>query len=253
MNPTRHSATDVIWALRAAILHDVRTHRLEHEFYEARPYATGDDYRKIDWNATARMGELYTRTSQKEKTLTLAAIIDTSASMRVGIRRSLSAAAEESRKIWRRVALPEDRYIHIPEGNGIVERDVASALAFANAKLPKGAALLVISDCYGFSRPLLVPSIKEAGRRFACTLLLARDPWYHEIPLRGSHRIRDIETGTSRQIFFGSRERARYHQALRDRENTIRENFAAAGWRTGILTEDSGTDALLATFLRRNA
>jgi hypothetical protein len=162
--------------------------------------------------------------------------------MRVGIRRPLSAAAEESRKLWRLAASPEDRYIRISE------EDVTTALAFANAKLPKETALLVISDCYGFQPSLAAQTIKKVGRRFACTLLLARDPWYHEFPLRGFHRIRDIETSTSRRIFFGSQERIRYHQAIQNRERTILKAFTAAGWRTGILTEENGANALLSTF-----
>jgi len=54
------------------------------EFEEVRPYQPGDDVRSIDWQRTARAGEAYVKTYVEERELTLAFLIDTSASMDFG-------------------------------------------------------------------------------------------------------------------------------------------------------------------------
>lgn len=51
------------------------------EFDDYRGYAPGDDFRSIDWNAYARLGELYVKTSQAPETIALALLIDCSRSM----------------------------------------------------------------------------------------------------------------------------------------------------------------------------
>lgn len=49
-----------------------------------REYSEQDDYRLIDWNATARTGKPHTRILQEERGLELYLIVDVSASMRCG-------------------------------------------------------------------------------------------------------------------------------------------------------------------------
>jgi uncharacterized protein (DUF58 family) len=51
------------------------------EFEESRPYAPGDDTSLLDWNATARTGELYVKRFRAERNETLLFALDTSASM----------------------------------------------------------------------------------------------------------------------------------------------------------------------------
>ena len=41
------------------------------EFDEVRPYQAGDDVRAVDWNVTARLGELYVKRFIEERELTL--------------------------------------------------------------------------------------------------------------------------------------------------------------------------------------
>ncbi len=54
------------------------------EFAEHRPYYAGDDVRRIDWNAYARLEELVLRLFVAEDDLTLYLLIDRSASLGVG-------------------------------------------------------------------------------------------------------------------------------------------------------------------------
>jgi len=54
------------------------------EFEEVREYRWGDDVRTIDWNVTARSGELHVKLFREERDLTVLLLVDLSASTRFG-------------------------------------------------------------------------------------------------------------------------------------------------------------------------
>lgn len=54
------------------------------EFHEHRAYAPGDDLRRIDWNAFARLDRLFIRVFQADEDLSVHVILDGSASMHAG-------------------------------------------------------------------------------------------------------------------------------------------------------------------------
>ena len=54
------------------------------EFEEVREYRSGDDVRTIDWNVTARTGELHVKRFREERDLTVLLLVDLSASTRSG-------------------------------------------------------------------------------------------------------------------------------------------------------------------------
>lgn len=54
------------------------------EFEEVREYRWGDDIRTIDWNVTARSGELHVKLFREERDLTVLLLVDLSASTRFG-------------------------------------------------------------------------------------------------------------------------------------------------------------------------
>src|SRR3954451_5866317 len=51
------------------------------EFSDYRTYTPGDEFRRIDWNAYARLERLFVRLYRAEEDLSLGVIVDTSASM----------------------------------------------------------------------------------------------------------------------------------------------------------------------------
>lgn len=63
------------------------------EFAEHRPYAPGDDPRRVDWNAFARLGELVVRLYAAEEDVTVHLLVDASRSMAFGDPSKLSVAA----------------------------------------------------------------------------------------------------------------------------------------------------------------
>jgi uncharacterized protein (DUF58 family) len=54
------------------------------EFSDYRTYTIGDDFRRIDWNAYARLERLFVRVFRAEENLALSVLLDTSASMAWG-------------------------------------------------------------------------------------------------------------------------------------------------------------------------
>lgn len=239
-----------------------------YEFAELRQYVAGDDFRRIDWAATARAGALQTRVVLEDVALTLAAVVDDSASMQLGRRQPLARAAHDALLAWYECANADDRCARI-DGSGLVAppgmRGFASALVCANAPLrepvrlghalevaraalPRGAALLVVSDFIGETGAPAPLMLGELAQRFDCTALIARDPWYDELPVGGFLRFADAETGEQQRFFLGNKERERYRRATHEREARLLQSLDAAGWRTGVMTEDDGRHALLAAF-----
>lgn len=57
------------------------------EFSDFREYMTGDDIRRIDWNAYGRLDRLYVKEYMEEKEAVISILIDTSASMDYGAKK----------------------------------------------------------------------------------------------------------------------------------------------------------------------
>jgi uncharacterized protein (DUF58 family) len=236
-----------------------------YEFVELRAYVPGDDVRRIDWAATARASTLQSRVVLEDVALTLAAIVDGSASMQIGRRRPLLAAAAEAAAAWFGAAMPDDRCINVAPGTitpAALQRsryavtaqavapagtfDCSRALQTALNALPRGTALLAIGDWFDLNAEGDA-LLQRLGSRFDCTVLIARDPWYEELPLRGIVRMRGVEGGFVR-MYVGRRERNAFAQAVRARETELLERFANANWRTGLLYERDGTRSLQEAF-----
>lgn len=58
-------------------------------FSEVRPYMTGDEIRRMDWNKTARFLEPFVKVMEEERELTMMLLVDISASMNYGTKGEL--------------------------------------------------------------------------------------------------------------------------------------------------------------------
>ena len=214
-----------------------------YEFVELREYIAGDDVRRIDWAASARVGALQTRVVLEDVALTIAVAVDDSPSMRVGRNRALLDAAREAERAWFSVTRAGDRRVTVPYDGAFALRDV---LAAAQAVLPRGAALLVISDWYDVRRDD-EDALARLASRCDCTALVARDPWFDGLPLAGFVRLRGAEGGAVR-TFIGRRERESYVRAVEEREANVVRMLEAFGWRAGALEEADGAASLYRAF-----
>ncbi len=64
------------------------------EFSDFREYMLGDDLRRLDWNAYARLDKLYIREYMEEKEAAVSVLIDTSASMDYGVKSKADLAVD---------------------------------------------------------------------------------------------------------------------------------------------------------------
>lgn len=230
-------------------------------FDRLRAYEQGDDPRRIDWSATARIGALQTRVYVEETVLVLGALVDESPSMRLGRKRALSAAADEAVRAWFGAVESTDRTARIVDERLIGDRratvevrargpfDLRRSLELAVRALPQGSSFLLITDGLDLAADERWDEVLlRIARRFDATVLLARDPWSDGLPLRGFVRMRDAETGRTRRVFIGPRARERYRRASAERDAAIRRRFERARWRIGTLDESDGAAALERTF-----
>jgi uncharacterized protein (DUF58 family) len=230
-------------------------------FDRLRSYTEGDDPRRIDWSATARIGSLQTRVYLEETVLVLGALVDESPSMQLGRKRALSVAAGEAIRAWFGAAESTDRSGRIVDERLVAERratvevratgpfDLRRQLELSVRLLPQGSSFLLITDGLDVTAGADVAEVLlRLGRRFDATVLLARDPWIEDLPLRGFVRIRDAETARTRRVFIGPRARERYRRASVERDTAIRERFRIARWRVGTLEEADGGASLERVF-----
>ena len=153
------------------------------EFAEHRPYFPGDDVRRIDWNAYARLEELVLRLFVAEEDLSLYLLVDTSASMGLGTPPKLEIAKRLAAGLGyvglsgsERVAVmpfadrmarplppsrgrkrvgPMLRFLDELQPSG--DTDLSRAVDQLLARSPRPGLVVVLSDFLdpaGFSRPL---------------------------------------------------------------------------------------------------
>lgn len=235
-----------------------------YEFAELRGYVEGDDPRRIDWAATARAGGLQTRVVLEDRALQLAVAIDASRSMAVGRTRSCYELARDAARVWFAVATDEDRCARIGErplilrevrgraaARACVEHDDAPGGAFAPvlrlalATLPRGTRMLVVSDFYDLDDAIRA-SLRACASRFVLATLVARDPWFENLPLGGFVRLRDAESGTAARVFIDRAARERYRAAVALRERTTCETLRRIGAHVALLDERDGAEHALA-------
>ena len=190
------------------------------ELYEIRPYAPGDDVRRIDWNVTARTGEPHVRLELSERVVTTWLVIDLSASMAFGTadRRKTDVAEGVSIAIghvatrrgnrlgvvafgggeprFRRprqgrlgllLALAEMR--HAPTGPG----SLADALDLVGGIARQRSLVVIISDFGGpdhWRRSLL-----RVAMRHKVLAVEIRDPREEQLVDIGELRLEDPESG----------------------------------------------------------
>jgi uncharacterized protein (DUF58 family) len=230
-------------------------------FDRLRGYAEGDDPRRIDWSATARIGALQTRVYLEETVLVLAALVDDSPSMGLGRERALRAAAGDAVRAWFGAAERTDRAQRIVDDRLVSGRraavevrargpfDLRRSLELGLLALPAGSSFLLVTDGLALVDGDRGAELLAAlGRRFDATVLLASDPWIGGLPLRGFVRVRDVGNGRTRRLFVGPRARERYRRASVVRDATLRERFRRARWRVGTLDEADGAAALERAF-----
>jgi uncharacterized protein (DUF58 family) len=251
------------------------------ELAQIRPYAIGDDVRRIDWNVTARTGEPHVRVQLAERVLVTWLVLDTSASMGFGTADRRKADVAEgvavavghvaTRRGNRLGAVvfgsgpprgvpPRQGRLGLvgllaalrdePNGHAAAATSLGEAFKRTAALARQRALVVVVSDFRGpldWRRALL----DLAGRHDVVAVEI-RDPREQELPDAGELWLVDPETG--RQLRVDTRDanlRARFATAAADERSTVAHTLASLGVRHVVLSTSGDWLRLLAVFLKR--
>ena len=110
------------------------------EFSDFREYMPGDDLRRLDWNAYARLDKLYIREYMEEKEAAVSVLIDTSASMDYGVKSKADLAVDLTAAVSFLALNNTDRVLLYDM------REVDMVSAARKMRCPGAGVTVVISD-----------------------------------------------------------------------------------------------------------
>jgi uncharacterized protein (DUF58 family) len=234
------------------------------EFSDFRPYVPGDDFRRIDWNAYARLERLFLKLFVEEQDLTVHILIDASRSMDWGEPNKLAYAARLGGALGYVALASLDRVTvtglglngpmarrHLPPLRGKrsaltlfeflqhlgesranlapakTPGATAAGLGAYAAATPQPGALLLLSDLMDDGwQPALN---RLAGRGFEVSVLHILAPDELRPELEGDFRLIDSETGSGVELSANFDTLERYQQALAGWQSSWRSFCAARG------------------------
>ena len=193
------------------------------EFDQVRKYEPGDDVRSVDWNVTARMGDLYVKRFNEERELTMMLMVDASASNDFGTQGQFKrdaaiemtamlafAAVRNNDKVGlilftdrvEKFIPPRKGRKHIlrilrellafePQGRGT---DLRVALDYLNRMLKRRGIVVLVSD-FQADPESYRKAMTIAGKKHDVIAIDLRDPMESEIAPVGLLALQDAETG----------------------------------------------------------
>ena len=251
-----------------------------------RPYAPGDDVRRIDWNVTARTNEPHVRVDLAERVLVTWLALDTSPSMQFGTADRRKADVAEGVAIalghlaTRRgnrlgvvtfggtepQALPPTQgraglvgLLAALRGEPVAEphrerlgaTSLGEGIARVGAYARQRALVVVVSDFRG-ARDWRPPLLELAGRHDVIAVEV-RDPREQELSNVGLLWLVDPETGRQLRVDTRSRRlRQRFAAAAEAERGQIARTLAATGVRHVVLSTSGDWLRVLVAFLRRS-
>jgi len=251
------------------------------EFDEVRPYQSGDDVRSVDWNVTARMGELYVKRFIEERELTVLLMVDVSGSQDFGSvgRFKREAVAEMAallafaasrnndkvglllftdrvekyfppRKGRRHILrLVRELLTYKPAGRGT---DLKAALDYTNRMLKRRGIVFLLSD-FQVDPNTYRKALNVAGRRHDLVAIDLHDPLEKNIAPVGLMVLEDAETGELMEVDTND---PAWRKAFQARQEQMDEKIqhvlnGARVDRINLVTPDDFVNALTRFFQNR--
>lgn len=232
-------------------------------------YATGDDYRYVDWNRAARLDELVSRQHRGVETGVVELVLDRSASMTIGLPTKFAFAQQLAAALGY-FALAAGRNVRVasPERNdaGATFHGGRNAAALIHAvealspsndkatlkpelisvarRLRRGDIAVVLSDLLNPEGliPLIAPLARPAEQLLIVQVLAAED-----IDPRCLHRVRlcDVESGSALAMELEEEDLATYREAAAEFCRGLRRDCLVRGIALVQLRTDAGFDLAL--------
>jgi uncharacterized protein (DUF58 family) len=243
-------------------------HGASVEFADFRNYVSGDDFRRVDWRAYARLDRLFLRLYRAEESISLTILLDHSASMGFGDPSKLLTAARLA-AILSYIALHNydtvavagwgdgiDRYLPAQSGKQAVPRVWRSIAGIVNTpatttdfaglrgygKYRRGPGIAVVLSDFMTTSDWRsgLRSLRAAGQEVTALQILT--PEEVEPSLRGDWKLVDAESGAGAEVTISPRLLRRYREAF-DRHTAAVTDFCR---REGIAFLQLGSDVDLA-------
>ena len=252
-----------------------------YDFWEHRRYAAGDDVRRIDWNATARLGQIHVKLDHAERELNAVLVVDLSRSMEFTSQRltkrelllrvagclAFSAVADQMHlgmlaftdqveaylppRMGRRQAWRILQYLceAQPRSGGT---DLSSPIHFLTQRLRKTTVLFLVSD-FLQSEIVRPAEFQLLGHRHDLVPIIVQDPMEEALlKARGHVRLRDLESGEERVVGLSARNRRAYAEEVTRRRGELIRHFYSLGLdHVYVRVGDSFVDPLIRTFSSR--
>ncbi|WP_439115839.1 DUF58 domain-containing protein [Ilumatobacter sp.] len=233
---------------------------------ESRPYAPGDDVRRIDWNVTARTQETYIREQIADHDLTAWLVVDASATMQFGTvtntkaQTALAATAavgfltarNQNRVGAVMVAGPD---IHVvpprsgknqirailstlaapPVSDGHGKADLAGALDRVGALAKRQGFVAVISDFAGSD---WTKALGRLSLRHDLLVITVHDPREYDVPPIGLVQMTDPASGRTREVRVTESVQRKFITIAAEQRTTRLDELGRTGADTIELTTD---------------
>ncbi len=250
------------------------------EFDQVVKYEFGDDVRDVDWNVSARLGELYRKKFIEERELTVVILLEDTPSLQFGSGQrtkreallelaglfALTAAGNRDRVgFWH--ATPAGHHVRQPvRGRLNIIRTAATLLAQPIPKLedgpeaslewklffhafPKHSIVLWLGD---FPPRPVGPGWAALRKRYEMIGVRVDDPWDIQLPSLGILPVVDPESGEVLAFDMGTKESQQRHaQWVAEREAAWQEWFPSPLQRMTVGTDGDLLDPLVTFFRRR--
>jgi len=226
-----------------------------HEFAEYRPYVPGDELRRIDWAVYRRLHQLVVKVGIEDARLSVALLVDTSRSMRVGSPTALRAAKRlaailaaiallrgdrvdvhalgdgHARPLVgldgpRQLALLQDELDRLPVAVGT---GLADALTEYTGRGVQSDVAILLSDAH-VDHEDLRPALRMlafTGRAAGLVHVLAADEM--TVPVLGPVELRDAESGRTVEATIDEAAAAAYAERFAAFADGVRDLCAAQG------------------------
>ncbi len=222
------------------------------EFSEVREYQSGDSFRQIDWNVTARQGFPYIKKFEETRELNVMFLIDSSASTLFGTKSYLKSefitevtavlsfsALSNNDKVGLLLFTDEvEKYIPPTKGKKSALRILRDILYFEPKKsgtniknaveyiyrlIKKRSIIFILSD---FLDTNYLDSLKILAKKHDVIALRIQDSAEYEMPNAGLLYLQDPETGKTVTINSSNPKlREKYNNAIIKQETELKQQF----------------------------
>ena len=256
-----------------------------YEFESHRKYEAGEDFRRIDWNVSARMQEIYLKRHFEEREVSVFLVVDVSRSMRfstakhsknlrvmqVGATLGFSAvsdsckfgllafsdtieAYEPPRKgrahVWRTI----DELYNLKPGHSGTNWELA--LRFLRRQLRSMSIVFLLSDFItdpDTAKLAELPDLKVLAQKHDVVPIVFMDELESNLPSgRGLLRFRSAEGREEMLLSLSSRQRNTFDALVERRKTELRDLFYSLGMECLFLNVgEAFMDPLMTLFERR--